>query len=113
LAATEKNKPEEDMSLPPAFPQTFYAALNKAAKEAGLPRAAFAIKAIKYYSAALRKGKSPATKALGASGAETYGELSSQVSKSWWSKLTPEEKTSRARTAAEGRWGKKKSEPKK
>jgi hypothetical protein len=40
-------------------------------------------------------------------------ELSSQVSKSWWSKLTPEEKTSRARTAAEGRWGKKKAAPRK
>jgi len=96
------------MTLPPAFPQSFYAALNKAAKEAGLPRPLFAIKAIKFYSASLKKQKSPSRKALGSEGAENFADMSRKVMQTWWSKLTPEEKTARAKTAAEGRWGKKK-----
>lgn len=95
------------MSLPPSFPQSFYLALNKAAKKAGMARAAFAVKAIKFYSAALDKRVSPATKALGSEGAEQFADMSRKVMQSWWSKLTPEEKTKRAKQAAAGRWSKK------
>ncbi len=108
MAAIKKEKFEDDMTLPPAFPQSFYATLTKEAKAAGLSRAAFAMKAVKYYAVALKKQKSPSTKALGAIRADDYSEMSSQVSKTWWAKLTPEEKTARAKAAAEGRWGKKK-----
>lgn len=107
MAANKKEKPGEDMSLPPSFPQTFYAALNKAAQKAGMPRSAFAIKAIRFYSAALAKRNSPATKALGSSDAERYSEMSRKVSQTWWSKLTPEEKTARAKKAIGARWAKK------
>ena len=105
--ATKKTA-EENMMLPPAFPQSFYAALNKAAKESGMSRAAFAIKAVKHYAAELRRQKSPATKALGAKGAESYVEQARKVSQTWWSKLTDEEKSARARKAITARWGKKK-----
>jgi hypothetical protein len=108
VAEIKKQHVEEDMTLPPSFPQSFYRTLNNAAKKAGMARAAFAIKAIRFYSAALEKQKSPSRKALGSEGAEQFADLSRKVMKSWWSKLTPEERTARAKTAAEGRWGKKK-----
>jgi hypothetical protein len=38
--------------------------------------------------------------------ADKYAEMSRKVSQSWWAKLTPEERTKRAKQAAEGRWGK-------
>jgi hypothetical protein len=97
------------MTLPPSFPQTFYALLNKAAKETGLSRSAFAIKAVRFYLAELRERNSPAAKTLGKAGAEEFAELSRKVSKRWWASLTPEEKAARGRKAAEGRWGKKKN----
>jgi hypothetical protein len=96
------------MTLPPSFPQSFYAALNRAAKELGMPRATLATKAIKFYVSEMKKRTSPSAKALGLSGAEDYAEMSRKVSKTWWAKLTPEEKSARAKTAAQGRWGKKK-----
>ena len=108
MAEIKKNQIEEDMSLPPSFPQSFYRALNNAAQKAGMARATFALKAIKFYSAALEKRASPATKALGSEGAEQFADMSRKVMKSWWSKLTSEEKTARAKKAAAGRWGKKK-----
>jgi hypothetical protein len=106
VAAITKKRIEEDLTLPPSFPQSFYRALNKAAKEAGMARAAFAAKAIKFYSAALKKRTAPATKALGALDADKYAEMSRKVSQSWWSKLTPEEKSARSKKALEARWGK-------
>jgi hypothetical protein len=108
VTAIKKKKIEENMSLPPAFPQSFYAVLNKAAQKAGMTRPAFAMKAIKFYSTALEKQKSASTKALGAVDADRYGEMSRTVSQKWWSKLTSEEKTARAKNAAQARWGKKK-----
>jgi hypothetical protein len=103
-----KAKIDENMTLPPAFPQSFYAMLNLAAKDAGMSRSAFAMKAVRFYSEFLKKRKSPATKVLGPEQAQTYAELSGKVMRDYWSKLTPEEKTMRAKIAAEGRWGKKK-----
>jgi hypothetical protein len=96
------------MRLPPSFPQSFYAALNKAAKASGMSRAQFATKAIKFYAAALKKQSSPVTKALGHAGAEIYTEQARRVSQTWWSRLTPEEKSARAKKALAARWGKKK-----
>jgi hypothetical protein len=107
VATINKGKLEDDMTLPPAFPQSFYAMLTKGAKAAGISRSAFAIKAVRFYVAALKKQKSPATKALGSTDAETYSEMSSQVAKTWWAKLTPEEKKKRAQKAAKSRWAKK------
>jgi len=65
------------------------------------------MKAVKYYAVALKKQKSPSTKALGAIRADDYSEMSSQVSKTWWAKLTPEEKTARAKAAGRGPLGQK------
>jgi len=96
------------MSLPPSFPQSFYRSLNRLAKEAGMNRAAFAAKAIKFYAAALKKSKSQVTKALGAKAVEGYTEQARKISQSWWATLTPEEKTARAKKAIAARWGKKK-----
>lgn len=96
------------MTLPPSFSQNFYRLLTKAAKKAGMTRAAFAMKAVRYYAAALDKRESPTSKALGPIDAQKFAAMSRKVSKEWWSTLTPEEKTARAKAAAEGRWGKKK-----
>jgi hypothetical protein len=38
--------------------------------------------------------------------AEKFSELSSEVAKSWWAKLTPEEKRARAQKAIQARWAK-------
>jgi hypothetical protein len=111
VATTTKSKTPENMSLPPAFPQSFYAALNKAAKKAGIARSVFALKAIRFYSAALEKRESQTTQALGAVDADKYVEMSSAVSKAWWDKVTPKEKTERAKKAATARWAKKKKQP--
>ncbi len=104
----KQTEAEDNMTLPPSFPQSFYRALNELAKKAGMGRATFAMKAIKFYAAALEKKKSPSTKALGDVGADQFKEMQGKVSRKWWSTLTPEEKTERAKKAAEGRWGKKK-----
>jgi hypothetical protein len=109
VATITKKRIEEDMTtLPPSFPQSFYRVLNAAAKKAGMARAAFAMKAIKFYSAALEKRTAPATKALGPIDADKYAEMSRKVSQSWWAKLTPEEKSARSKKALDARWGKKK-----
>ena len=94
------------MTLPPSFPQSFYRALTNGAKKAGMTRAAFAMKAVRFYAATLEKRKSTTAKALGVLDAEKFAAMSRKVSKEWWSTLTPEEKTERAKKAAEGRWGK-------
>lgn len=96
------------MSLPPSFPQTFYRTLNRLAKEVGMDRATFALKALKFYGSALKKSKSSVTKALGANAVESYTEQARKISQSWWATLTPEEKTARAKKAIEARWGKPK-----
>jgi hypothetical protein len=102
--------PGEDMSVPPAFPKSFYVKLAAAAKEFGLSRVQFVMDALKYYTAEIRrKNRSPATKALGsAAEAKKFAEMSSKVSKSWWSTLTPEEKRARGQKAVQARWAKTK-----
>jgi hypothetical protein len=107
-----KRNADENMQLPPSFPQSFYAVLNRAAKAAGMSRAQFATKAVKFYESALKKRTSTVTKALGHDGAETYTEQARRVSQSWWSKLTPEEKSVRAKKASDARWAKKKKKSK-
>jgi hypothetical protein len=107
VAAIKKTRIEEDMSLPPSFTKTFYRTLNRVAKEAGVDRVTFALKALRFYAAALKKRKSPVTRALG-SDAETYTEQARKVSQNWWATLTAAEKTARAKKAIESRWGKKK-----
>jgi len=107
MAAIKKSKNEENLTLPPSFPQSFYLTLNKAAKKAGMPRAVFALKALRFYSAELEKKKSHVAKALGDS-AESYADQARKVSQSWWATLTPEQKKARAQAAAEARWGKAK-----
>lgn len=94
------------MSLPPSFPQRFYRLLNKAAKKAGMSRAVFALKALKFYSSELDKRTAPATTALGPIDADKYAEMSRKVSQTWWSKVSEAEKTARAKKAAQGRWAK-------
>ena len=96
------------MSLPASFPQSFWRLLNSAAKKAGISRSTFALKAVRFYAASLEKRKSTTAKALGVHDAEKFAAMSRKVSKEWWSTLTSEEKTERAKKAAEGRWGKKK-----
>ena len=96
------------MSLPPAFTKAYYVKLAALAKEFKTSRVAFALQALDYYAAALRKKKSVSTKALGSVDlAEQYSEMTSKVSKSWWAKQTPQEKEARAKKAAAARWQKK------
>jgi hypothetical protein len=47
-------------------------------------------------------------KAMGSEAlAQRVREANSKISKNWWSKLSEEEKTKRARKAVEARWGKR------
>jgi hypothetical protein len=96
------------MSLPPAFTQSFFRKLAAYAKEFKTSRTAFAMQAIDRYAEELRRKKSVAAKTLGSVElANQYAEMVGKVTRSWWAKQSPEEKTARAKKAAEARWAKK------
>ena len=75
-----------------------------------MSRVSFALQALDHFATELRRKKAPSTKALGPDLAKQYGELTGKVIKRWWATITPEERSKRARRAAETRWAKKKPE---
>jgi hypothetical protein len=99
------------MSIPPIFPAIFYKALVAGAKVRGVSRAEFALEAVQQHLKALRTKDTKDTALARALGSEElakrFREANSKISKKWWSKLSEEEKTERARKAVEARWGKK------
>jgi hypothetical protein len=116
-----KNKPGKKKSesvnaaIPPWFdlPKTFYRNLAAYAEEFGLTTAEFLNRSIRHYAKALREKESPATKALGsAEFTERFKQMSAESAKAWWSKITPEEKSARAKKAIESRWAKKRGQGK-
>ena len=102
----------EDLSIPPIFSAAFYKAISAGAKKTKTTRSEFALRAVQFYIEAMASEKTRDTalaKALGSEELATrYREANSKISKSWWSKLSEEEKSERARKAVEARWGKKK-----
>jgi hypothetical protein len=99
------------MSIPPVFPAIFYKVLVQGAKVRGVSRAEFALEAAQEHLKTLRAKDtkdSALAKALGSEElAKRFREANSKISKKWWSKLSEEEKTERARKAVEARWGKR------
>ena len=79
------------------MPEEFYKKLDRYSKEAGLPKEEFISKAIDSYIWAIRRKVFP--ESIG----EKLHNVSSAVSKAWWSKLTAEEKRERAMKAVEAR----------
>jgi predicted DNA-binding protein len=79
------------------LPEEFYRKLDRYSKEAGLPKEEFISKAIDSYIWAIRR------KVFPESVGEKLHNVSSAVSKAWWSKLTAEEKRARAMRAVEAR----------
>jgi hypothetical protein len=99
----------EDLSMPVVFSKAFYKALAGYAAEFRTTRTQFVIKAVRHYAETLRKKNSPMGKVLpSVEIVEVYRDAQSELSKKWWSKLSPEEKTARAKKAIEARWGKPK-----
>jgi hypothetical protein len=110
--ADKKTTNAEDLSIPPIFSAAFYKAISVGAKKTKTTRSEFAWCAVQFYLEAMKTEKTRDTalaKALGSEELATrYREANSKISKSWWSKLSEEEKSERARKAVEARWGKKK-----
>ena len=112
MLATRKNikktTPEEDdLSVPPHFPKTFYKLLAQLAVEFNITRPQLALKALRLFAKEARKERSPFHQALGSE--EVAQHLSAAISakmKDWWAKVPQAEKERRARKAAEARWGK-------
>jgi hypothetical protein len=98
------------MSLPPAFSQSFFRRLAAFAEEFNMSRTTFVSRAINHYAEELRKRKSVPAKTLGADAVDKYVDLVGKVSRSWWAKVSPEEKRARAKKAAAARWAKKQEE---
>ncbi len=94
--------------MPPVFSKSFYRLLTEAAEEFGVTRSEIAIRALKHYIKELRLRKSPLTDAVGEDSAKEYGKVQSQISKNYWSTVSPEERKRRAAIALKARWAKKK-----
>jgi hypothetical protein len=102
-------------AIPPWFdlPKTFYRNLAAYAEEFGLTTAEFLNRSIRHYAKALREKDSPAMKALGSvEFTERFKQMSADGAKAWWSTITPEEKSARAKKAIESRWAKRRSQDK-
>lgn len=98
---------EDDFSVPPHFPKTFYKLLAELALEFNITRPQVALKALRLFAKEARKERSPFHQALGSE--EVAQHLSAAVSakmKNWWAKVPKAEREQRARKAAEARWGK-------
>jgi hypothetical protein len=101
--------------LPPLFSREFFSLLRSAAEQFGTSRADFALRALKYYVAALRekseKAQAPkpqSVPALTIDQTELFRKMSSKVAREWWSNLSPEERAQRAATARAARAAKAK-----
>lgn len=105
---TDSTKPAEALIPAPWFdlPKSFYEKLAGYAEEFGLTTAEFLTQSITHYAKELRERNSPAVKTLGLRVTRQLKQLASEGSKSWWSKLTPEQRSERAKKANEGRWRK-------
>jgi hypothetical protein len=98
---------EDDLSVPPSFPKTFYKLLAQLAIEFNMSRPQLALKALRSFAKEARKGRSAFHKALGSDEiAQQLKDAVSAASKDWWSTVPESERKERARKAAEGRWGK-------
>jgi hypothetical protein len=102
-----------DPAIPPWFdlPKTFYRNLASYAEEFGMTTAEFLNSSIRHYAKALREEASPAGRALGnPEFTKEFKKLSGSGIKAWWSMITPEEKSARAKKAIESRWAKKRAQ---
>jgi hypothetical protein len=84
--------------------------LNRIAEQFGIRRSKAALEALRLYEEQQKLKFSASAKILGdAELSRKFREMRSKASSDWWKKLTPEEKTERARKANKARWkGKKK-----
>jgi hypothetical protein len=97
------------LSIPPVFSATFYQLIVKGAKQLGVSRAQFTLDAVRYYLRNLNQKKSSAAKALGSEElAKQFSEAHSKIAKKWWSTISDEERSARAKKAVQARWAKAK-----
>src|SRR5690349_2648941 len=100
---------DDDLSIPPTFPKSFYKLLSRLSVEFHISRPQLALRALRLFAEEARKQKSSFRKALGSEEmAARFSEAASKSAKSWWSTVSEQEKKERGRKAAEARWGKKK-----
>ncbi|MDQ2842876.1 MAG: hypothetical protein M3Y72_17920 [Acidobacteriota bacterium] len=101
-------KPAEVRIPAPWFdlPKSFYEKLAAYAQEFGVTSAEFLTQSITHYAKELRERNSPAVKTLGLRVTRQLKKLASEGAKNWWSQLTPEQRSERAKKANQARWAK-------
>jgi len=101
-------KPAEVTIPAPWFdlPKSFYEKLAAYAQEFGLTSAEFLTQSMTHYAKELRERNSPAVKTLGLRVTRQLKKLASDGAKTWWSQLTPEQRSERAKKANQARWSK-------
>ena len=101
-------KPAEITIPAPWFdlPKSFYEKLAAYAQEFGVTSAEFLTQSMTHYAKELRERNSPAAKTLGLRVTRQLKKLASEGAKNWWSQLTPEQRSERAKKANQARWAK-------
>lgn len=101
-------KPAEVTIPAPWFdlPKSFYEKLAAYAQEFGVTSAEFLTQSMTHYAKELRERNSPAVKTLGLRVTRQLKKLASEGAKTWWSQLTPEQRSERAKKANQARWSK-------
>ena len=94
------------MTLPPVFPASFYRLLTQGAMQLGVSRAQFATDAVRFYLKAQKAKRKPTAQVLPEELAEQLKEARRKLAQDWWSKVTKEERTARAKKANAARWSK-------
>ena len=101
-------KPAEITIPAPWFdlPKSFYEKLAAYAQEFDVTSAEFLTQSMAHYAKELRERNSPAAKTLGLQVTRQLKKLASEGAKNWWSQLTPEQRSERAKKANQARWAK-------
>jgi hypothetical protein len=101
-------KPAEITIPAPWFdlPKSFYEKLAGYAQEFGMTSAEFLTQSMAHYAKELRERNSPAAQTLGLRVTRQLKKLASDGAKNWWSQLTPEQRSERAKKANQAGWAK-------
>ncbi len=95
------------MSLPPAFPASFYRLLTEGSLKLGVSRTKLVTDAVRYYLKAQERQSTPTAQVLPEELAGHFVEARRKLAKKWWDSLSAEERKARAMKANQARWPKK------
>jgi hypothetical protein len=101
----------EDFEIPPELGKRFYSKLNRLARKYGITRADLLEQALTLYEQ-FKTQKIRQEKTGVKADDEAIKKMFGAFPKSWWERLTPEEReveSKKRKEAAEARWGKKKA----